>query len=153
MNRKVRKVDQVWQVLGGGTLVGLLTAIVTLTIGRGKNRIEASAQEATAQKTAAEIGNETAAVGIDIYKLVNEAVQASAAELRLENQKLREELSALREEVKAIRDLEGQARAIFRRFYERFLLWNERGRTGPTPAIRVEDLVKLGLDDLVPSEG
>lgn len=126
------------QLLGGGGLVALLSILGTVYIGRGTNKNRNKEVEAERAK-AALAGN------IELTKYVREQVAEAVTSA---TKGLREEIDSLRAELRLVIQRERDTKAIIRRWFQRIVWWNERGRIGDMPMPSADDMQRLDLHDI-----
>lgn len=121
-------------ILSSGLGVGILTAAVTWYSARGTNRNKA--EEVAAEKARTQLAG-----NIELNKYIDERIERAS-------QPMREQIKQLREEMGRLTSRERDRTSVIRRFFQRLVWWDERGRPGPMPMPSEEDMHVLDLSDI-----
>lgn len=79
--------------------------------------------------------------GVEIHRLITEAVERAVAPLR-------EELADLGRKLEEVQSRETRILTIVRRYFQRLLVWDMRGRDGDLPTPSGEEMQELDLEDI-----
>ena len=116
-------------------LVGTLAGLV-VTFRKGKDDSKNKSEELEATALQAEFSR-----NLELNKYIDGVVEAAVAPFRVE-------IADLRASMKAVMDRESIIKNIIRRFFQRLLWWDERGRVGDMPMPSVADMATLDLADI-----
>lgn len=124
-----------------GGAVAVLTAGFVLIKGLGENRTAKSAAAAAARSAAAAAAQAQFEANLELNKYIDGRVEAALKEPL-------EQIAQLEQRVELLTTRERTTKDILRRWVQRLLWWNERGRKGEMPMPSQDDMATLDLSDI-----